>query len=138
MPMNFDPQKFFIGLIDFFSILLPGALLTYLLMGEVGLFVLGERYSKLAGAEAWAVFLFASYLFGHLVFLLGSWLDEFYDVLRHYTLNMVIMVIIRLGDILLHAADDDLLREATGLDNYSDWVQAEREFRLCHWKGMRI
>ena len=34
--MNFDPQKFFIGLMDFFSILLPGALLTYLLMGEVG------------------------------------------------------------------------------------------------------
>jgi hypothetical protein len=34
--MNFDPQKFFIGLMDFFSILLPGALLTYLLMGDVG------------------------------------------------------------------------------------------------------
>ena len=32
--MNFDPQKFFIGLMEFFSILLPGALLTYLLMGE--------------------------------------------------------------------------------------------------------
>jgi hypothetical protein len=28
--MNFEPQKFFIGLIDFFSILLPGAVLTYL------------------------------------------------------------------------------------------------------------
>ena len=34
--MNFEPQKFFIGLMDFFSILLPGALLTYLLMGGVG------------------------------------------------------------------------------------------------------
>jgi len=32
--MNFEPQKFFIGLMDFFSILLPGALLTYLLMDE--------------------------------------------------------------------------------------------------------
>lgn len=31
--MNVDPQKFFIGLMGFFSILLPGALLTYLLMG---------------------------------------------------------------------------------------------------------
>src|SRR5690349_904560 len=41
------PQKFFIGLMDFFSILLPGALLTYLLMGEVGPVVLGERYAKL-------------------------------------------------------------------------------------------
>ena len=51
--MNFDPQKFFIGLMDFFSILLPGALLTYLLIGEVGPVVLGDRYAKLVGAEAW-------------------------------------------------------------------------------------
>ena len=85
--MDVDPQKFFIGLMDFFSILLPGALLTYLLMGEVGPVLLGERYAKLAGTEAWAAFLFASYLFGHLVFLLGSWLDEFYDWARGYTLN---------------------------------------------------
>lgn len=39
--MNFEPQKFFIGLMDFFSILLPGALLSWLLMGEVGSVVLG-------------------------------------------------------------------------------------------------
>jgi hypothetical protein len=49
--INIDSQKFFIGLMDFFSILLPGELLTYLLMGEVGLAVLGDRYAKLAGAE---------------------------------------------------------------------------------------
>ncbi len=85
--MNFDPQKFFIGLMDFFSILLPGALLTYLLMDEVGPVVLGDCYAQLAGAEAWAVFLFASYLLGHLIFLLASWLDEFYDWLRDRTLD---------------------------------------------------
>lgn len=80
---------------DFFSILLPGALLTYLLMGDVGLVVLGDRYSKLAGAEAWAAFLFASYLIGHLVFLLGSWLDEFYDWARRHTLNAQITLLAR-------------------------------------------
>ncbi len=32
--MNLGHRKFFIGLMHFFSILLPGALLTYLLMGE--------------------------------------------------------------------------------------------------------
>ena len=69
--MNFGPQKFFIGLMDFFSILLPGALLTYLLMGEVGPVVLGDLYATLDGAQAWTAFLFASYLFGHPVFLLG-------------------------------------------------------------------
>ena len=88
--MDFDPQKLFIGLMDFFSILLPGALLTYLLMDQVGPVLLAERYGKLAGAEGWAAFLFASYLFGHLIFLLGSWLDEFYDWARGYTLNVQI------------------------------------------------
>ena len=57
--MNFNPQNFF-GLMDFFSILLPGALLTYLLMDEVGPVVLGSRYTQLAGAQVWAAFLFAS------------------------------------------------------------------------------
>ena len=55
--------------------------------GEVGSFVLGDRYAMLTGAQAWAAFLFASYLIGHLVFMLGSWLNELYDWLRARTLN---------------------------------------------------
>lgn len=86
--MNFDPQKFFIGLVDFFSILLPGALLTFLFMGQVGPAVLGkERYAQLSGAPAWVGFLFASYLFGHLIFLVGSRLDSVYDLFRSRTLG---------------------------------------------------
>jgi hypothetical protein len=81
--MTFDPQKVFIGLMDFFSVLLPGALLTWLLIGEVGPVVLGDRYAQLAGAQAWVAFLFASFSLGHLAFLLGSWLDEFYNWARH-------------------------------------------------------
>jgi hypothetical protein len=77
--MHLGPERSFIGLMDFFSILLPGALLTLLLMGEVGPAVLGDRYAQLAGAEAWAAFLFASYLFGHLVFLLAFRPNDFYD-----------------------------------------------------------
>jgi hypothetical protein len=41
--MNFDPQKFCIGLMDFFSILLLGALLTLLLMGEMGPVILAKH-----------------------------------------------------------------------------------------------
>ncbi len=90
--MSFDPQKFFIGLMDFFSILLPGALLTYLLMDEVGPVVLGcDRYQELTDARGVAAFLVASYLVGHLVFLLGSWLDLPYDWLRHRSLNKQII-----------------------------------------------
>src|SRR5437764_10093012 len=98
--MDFEPQKLFIGLMDFFSILLPGALLTYLLMGDVGPVVLGGRYAELAGAAGWAAFLFASYLLGHLVFLLGSWLDELYDWARRHTLNAQIALLARRGRLL--------------------------------------
>jgi 8-oxo-dGTP pyrophosphatase MutT (NUDIX family) len=91
--MNLEPQKFFIGLLDFFSILLPGALLTYVLMEWVG-------FHRLEGTEDWAVFLFASYLLGHIVFLAGSWLDDFYDWVRGYTLNTQIEMLTRRGNLL--------------------------------------
>lgn len=67
--MAIEPQKVFIGLMDFFSILLPSTLLTWLLTGQVGPAALGDRNRKLGGAQAWAAFLFARYLFGHLIFL---------------------------------------------------------------------
>ena len=59
-------------------------------------------------------------------------LDETYRLIDT-TLNMVI---IRLGDLLLLAAADDFLREAARLDNYNEWMQAEREFRLC--RSLRV
>jgi hypothetical protein len=59
-------------------------------------------------------------------------LDETYRLIDT-TLNMVI---IRLGDIVLQASDDDFLREVARLDNYNDWMQAEREFRLC--RSLRV
>ena len=31
----------------------------------------------------------------------------------------------------LQPANDDFLREATRLDNDNEWMQAQREFRLC-------
>lgn len=43
------------------------------------------------------------------------------------TLNMVI---IRLGDIL-HQDEANFLLEVAKLDNYQEWSQVEREFRLC-------
>lgn len=59
-------------------------------------------------------------------------LDETYRLIDT-TLNMVI---IRLGDIVLQAPNDDFLREVARLDNYNEWMQAEREFRLC--RSLRV
>ncbi len=79
--MNFEPQKFFIGVIDFFSVIMPGALLAFLLKDSLAP-LLGPGIDRLQGAEAWAAFLFAGYLLGQLIFLLGSLLDDSYDRLR--------------------------------------------------------
>ena len=86
--MNFDPQKFIIGLMDFFSFLLPGAQLTFLLIGEAVPAVLADLYTGLDGVQAWAAFRFSSHRFGDLVFLLGAWLDEFFVWARRTSLDV--------------------------------------------------
>lgn len=83
--MSFEPEKFFIGVIDFFSILMPGALLTYLGKDWIASTVLGRPGLPLQGTEAWMIFLFLAYLLGHIAFLLGSLLDKPYDLLRECT-----------------------------------------------------
>lgn len=76
--MTFDPQKFFIGVVDFFAVLMPGALLAYFGRDLAASFLVGTHDFKFDGAQNWMVFLFASYLLGHFVFLLGSLLDEYF------------------------------------------------------------
>jgi hypothetical protein len=56
--MNFYPQKSFIGLMEFISILFPGALFTWLLMGEMRRVAIRDRYPALASTQAWAPVLF--------------------------------------------------------------------------------
>jgi len=110
----FEPQKIFIGLVDFFSIFLPGALLAYLGRHRAVQIFAGPTGSyNLDTNEHLIVFLFASYLIGHLVFLLGSFIDELvYDRFRRAT---------RLGQIA---------RLANGEELYPYWVRrlAESHF----------
>lgn len=82
--MSFEPQKFFLGVIDFFAIILPGAILTFLVKDSLGPFLLSSHYDKLTGAPGWVAFLGGSYLLGHFVFLIGAGLldDYTYDPLR--------------------------------------------------------
>jgi 8-oxo-dGTP pyrophosphatase MutT (NUDIX family) len=84
--MNLEPQKLFIGLIDFFSVLMPGALLAYLGKDLVADLLSSQQCFPLDGAEHWIIFLFASYLLGHVLFLIGSLLDDvIYDPIRQMT-----------------------------------------------------
>jgi ADP-ribose pyrophosphatase YjhB (NUDIX family) len=84
--MSFEPEKFFIGLMDFFSILLPGALITYFVQDTAGLWLFGARYLEASETEAAIRFAFSSYLLGHFIFLAGSWIDDaIYDPIRKGT-----------------------------------------------------
>jgi 8-oxo-dGTP pyrophosphatase MutT (NUDIX family) len=81
----FEPQKIFIGIIDFFAILLPGALFTLLIRDEAARRFFDAGYYYPDGPKGWVIFGFASYLLGHFIFLIGSDLDKVYDLLRKPT-----------------------------------------------------
>src|SRR5262249_33584428 len=70
-----------IGVTDFFSILMPGALLAFLLKDNAGK-VFGTILPKPEGELAqWITFAVASYFLGHLLHAAGSlldWLDKSY------------------------------------------------------------
>lgn len=85
--MSISPKEFFVDLMEFFSILLPGGLLAYVLKDDAGPRLFGNRYYHLQTSEGWIVFLFSSYLLGHIIFLLGAWLldDHVYDPMRKAT-----------------------------------------------------
>lgn len=72
--MNYDPQKFFIGVVDLFSALLPGAALSYLAYQTE--FVRELLPAGVGGPQGWLIFFFASYLIGQLLFAIGAELDE--------------------------------------------------------------
>ena len=98
--MDLSPKNFFVGIIDFFSILLPGAVLAYFLRDRVADRVLPTALSGMSPTVGWIVFAVSSYLLGHFVFLLGSWLDELYDVARKQTLNHRIRRLARTGELM--------------------------------------
>jgi mannose-6-phosphate isomerase-like protein (cupin superfamily) len=82
--MDYKPSDFFIGVIDFFSVILPGALLTFFLKGLLytRMFGEGKIFPELHNEVQKAIaFLLATYVIGNLIFLAGSLLlDNFvYD-----------------------------------------------------------
>jgi len=77
------PSEFFVGVIDFFAILLPGAIATAILAPVLGPAIVGRLFAApTTEVGAWAMFLTSAYLLGHLIFLVGSYIDPFYNVLR--------------------------------------------------------
>lgn len=85
--MNFKPSDFFIGVVDFFSVICPGALLTYFLVEQLQLYDidLGGIFPAITNdTQKSVVFLFATYIAGNLIFPVAAFLDKFvYDKIRN-------------------------------------------------------
>ena len=62
----------------------PGASPTWSPIVKAGPIALKDRYATRDGAQPRAAFLCASCLFGNMVVLLSSWLDELYDSARRH------------------------------------------------------
>jgi hypothetical protein len=77
------PSEFYVGVIDLFAILLPGAIAAALLAPWLGPRIFGPLVA-VPGSEAarWAAFLLCAYSLGHLIFLVGSYIDLLYNILR--------------------------------------------------------
>jgi len=77
------PNEFYVGILDFFAILLPGAIATAIFAPRFGHLVLGPLITNpTTEAGKWAMFLTLSYFLGHLIFLVGSYIDYLYNTLR--------------------------------------------------------
>jgi hypothetical protein len=74
--MKAEPQTIFIGIVDFFAVLLPGAVVVGLFQKHVYKLLFPSVFPELNPEAGWAVFVFASYLAGHFIFLLGSRIDS--------------------------------------------------------------
>ncbi len=77
------PSEFFVGVLDFFAILLPGAIATAILSQRLGSYIVGPLIpAPVNESGSWVVFLICAYFVGHIIFLVGSYIDPLYDALR--------------------------------------------------------
>ncbi len=87
--MDYKPADLFVGVIDIFAIFAPGALLSFALSSVVDdvLLCTGCLFPPIPSntVAAAAIFVFASWLSGHFIFLLGSQLDRLFDPWRRLT-----------------------------------------------------
>ena len=76
--MASEIQDFYLSVSDLFSIILPGAILTFLINLSIGTKIPAELYSNLNSFQKMIMFLCISYIVGHFVSGLGSIIDKIY------------------------------------------------------------
>jgi len=83
--MNFKPSDFFISLVEFFAILLPGFIVAFLFKNDILLIFPAETVSFSTGSVSAAAYYFiASYIIGHFVFGASGFILEALRPFRTY------------------------------------------------------
>lgn len=81
--MSQKPGDWFVGVIDLFAIVLPGAILTAAIGEGVRDAVFGPVFPPLTRPEqGWVAFFIASFVLGHFLFGFASAFDPLYNVFR--------------------------------------------------------
>jgi 8-oxo-dGTP pyrophosphatase MutT (NUDIX family) len=84
--LAYKPADFFIGVVEFFSVLVPGAVVAALVRPIMEPYIFGPAGllpALATGSQEWIAYVIAAYLVGSMLFLIGGFLDSFlYDPLR--------------------------------------------------------
>lgn len=87
--MNFKPNEFFIGLVEFITILLPGAVLMLIVLyaekghpSQENHFLYQYALSEETSTIFWVFFTFSSFGLGYFLSSVASGLDHLYDMIR--------------------------------------------------------
>ena len=108
--MEYKPN---VGLVDFFAVLLPGALLAFLLKGKI------PPNINFPSTEGWVAFVFAAYLLGQFTYLVGAtFMDWLYD--HTYMLYMKWWK----GDALWTEATERIADKKRGMADKLKWIRA--------------
>lgn len=106
------PSDFFIGAMEFFAILVPGAILAFLMMPFKDE-IFGQLLPALApGAAGWVAFAVVAFVLGHVLHHAGAALDKLYD--REIKLRR------RFGEEWAFARAKALIRARYGIDDQAD------------------
>lgn len=111
---SLKPSEFYVGILDFFAILLPGAIATAILAPRYGDLIVGALIADLKNdTSKWAAFLICAYFTGHLIFLLGSYIDSLYNALRQrlnpYDNESAFQCATRIRDFLVNESERNAL-----------------------------
>lgn len=83
--VSLKPGEWYVGVVDLFAVVLPGAIFTFIAARALSLLPDGAALGvlrHLEGATAGLAFAVSAYLLGHIIFSVGSQLDDVYDWLR--------------------------------------------------------